>query len=181
MVPPFQTFGHCRRPYAARVGSIEDVVVVLGAQVLPGGRPSTALRRRVEHAVAVRGDRPLVVCGGVGRHGPAEAVVMAALAEQHGVSRGSIVLEDRSRTTREQAEAVAALAARHGWDRVLVVSDRYHVPRARFLFRAAGLPATGSGCGRAGGSLLRWWGAWVREAGAWVKALTGSVVRRRSG
>ena len=159
-------------PPVRSTASTPDAVVVLGAQVLPGGRPSTALRRRLEHGVVTfrsSGAPVLVVSGGVGAEPPSEATVMARMAEALGVSPRHIVAEDRSHSTLEQAEQVAAVARRRGWQRVLVVTDRYHLPRAVFLFRRAGLDVQGSGCGRAGGSLVRWWGGVLREAPAWVK------------
>lgn len=158
-----------------------DAVVVLGAEVLPESRPSTALRRRVEHGVATMrrtGAPILVVCGGVGRRPPAEAVVMAGIAEHLGVARDRIVLEDRSRSTLEQAEEVAALARAAAWHIVVVVTDRYHLPRAVHLFRRAGLAARGSGSGRSGGSLLRWWGGALREVPAWVKTAALEIAGR---
>jgi len=163
-----------------------EAIVVLGAQVLPGGRPSTALRRRVDHAVAVAaplGDVPLLMCGGEGGAPPAEAVVMRRVAVQAGIAPDRVILEDRSRSTLQQAEEAARLARRTGWRRVLIVTDRYHLPRAVFLFRRAGLDATGSGCGRGDGSLLRWWAGTAREVPAWIKTLLGAIAGRprRSG
>lgn len=38
------------------------------------------------------------------------------------------------RTTRGEAEGVQALVARNGWHRIMVISWRYHLPRARFIF-----------------------------------------------
>jgi uncharacterized SAM-binding protein YcdF (DUF218 family) len=160
-----------------------DAVAVLGAQVLPGGRPSTALRRRVEHGLAVlrsTGAPIIIMCGGVGAEPPAEACVMARIAEDLGVEPGRVVTEDQSRSTVEQAEQVAALAAANGWQRVVVVTDRYHLPRAGFLFRRAGLDAEGSGCGRGDGSLLRWWGGALREIPAWVKTAALATAGRPS-
>lgn len=158
-----------------------DAVVVLGAQVLPGGRPSTALLRRVMQGVAVLGSSGapvLVTCGGVGAAPPAEAAVMAEIAVRLGVDRSRILLEDRSRTTLEQAEQVAVMATEQGWREIVVVTDRYHVPRALFLFRRAGLQVRGSGSGRGGGSRLRWWGGTVREIPAWVKTVALAIAGR---
>jgi uncharacterized SAM-binding protein YcdF (DUF218 family) len=155
-----------------------DAIVVLGAQVLPGGRPSTALRRRVDHAVAVAsplGDVPFLMCGGVGAEPPAEAVVMRRIAVQSGIAPERVILEDRSRTTLQQAEEAARLVGAAGWRRVLVVTDRYHLPRAVFLFRRAGLDAAGSGCGRGDGSLVRWWAGAMREVPAWIKTLLVAI------
>jgi uncharacterized SAM-binding protein YcdF (DUF218 family) len=172
------------RPPFRRIPDAADAVAVLGAQVLAGGMPSTALRRRVAHGVALLARLPgavLVCCGGVGDAPPAEALVMASLAVRLGVPPGRLVIEDGSRSTMDQAEAVAEMVRREGWERVVVVTDRYHLPRARFLFRAAGVTVSGSGCGRGDGSLARWWGGVVREVPAWVKTLLTVSLRRAVG
>jgi len=62
--------------------------------VRPGGRPSGALRRRVDAAAAfgTRFAAPLFVpTGGVGRYGPSEASVMATLLKQRGVAGAQIL------------------------------------------------------------------------------------------
>ena len=169
----------------AETPTVVDAAVVLGAEVFGPGRPSAAVQRRVEHGVMVwrRLRIPfLVVSGGVGKAGISEASVMRDLAVDLGVPPDAIVLEDGSHSTLEQAVAVTRLARAGGWEALVVVSDRFHVPRARFLFRrmglsVAGAPVTGPGPG----SRRKWLGAWVREAAAWVKALgqwAGGILRR---
>lgn len=158
-------------------------IVVLGAQVMADGRPSTALRRRAEHGAAVwsdlGGSSRFIACGGMGDAPVSEARVIADIALASGVSPGSIVLEEHSSNTREQAMAVAELLG--GGARVVVVSDRYHLPRARFLMRRAGLDATSSGSGRAGGRRTRWWLGALREIPAFAKdALAAWVLPGRS-
>ena len=37
-------------------------------------------------------------------------------------------------STREEAEALAALAAQHGWKSVVIVTSNYHTRRARYIF-----------------------------------------------
>jgi len=165
--------------------TIIDAAVVLGAEVFGPGRPSAAVRRRVEHAVIVwraLGTPVLVASGGVGGGGVSEASVMRDLAIELGVPAGSVVTEEESHSTLEQAVAVTRLARARGWDALVVVSDRFHVPRARFLFRRMGLPVAGAPVtGPGAGSRRRWLAGWVREGGAWAKALgewTGGTLRR---
>lgn len=119
-----------------------DVLVVLGARVLPGGMPGGALRARVEHAAALyhAGVAPrLLLSGGVGEHGPSEARVARALAVGLGVPESACLLEEESHSTRDNARlSVRALRAA-GLTRAVVVSDPYHLLRARQLFRREGL------------------------------------------
>jgi uncharacterized SAM-binding protein YcdF (DUF218 family) len=119
-----------------------DAVVVLGARVLAGGVPSGALRARTEKAVELyqRGLAPrLVFSGGVGVHPPSEARVMLALATRLGVPAEACVLEEQSHSTEENARFASRLLRELGARRVVVVSDPYHLLRARQYFRLNGL------------------------------------------
>jgi uncharacterized SAM-binding protein YcdF (DUF218 family) len=163
-------------------GAGADAVVVLGAQVLGPRRPAPAVRRRVLHGVSVlveHGAPWLVLAGGVGEAGVSEASVMAALAGDLGVPGERLILEEASRSTLDQAAAVARMARERGWRRVIVVSDRYHLPRALFLFRRMGLEAVGSAArGRGEAPRWRWLGGWGREAAAWVKVAAQAATGR---
>ncbi|MGZ3456977.1 MAG: YdcF family protein [Archangium sp.] len=118
-----------------------DVVVVLGARVLPGGQPSSALRARLEKAVALyhQGLAPrLLFSGGVGVHPPSEARVMRDLAVRLGVPAEACLLEEQSHSTEQNASFSARLLRSLGARRVVVVSDPYHLLRARQYFRLHG-------------------------------------------
>ncbi|KFE68846.1 YdcF family protein [Hyalangium minutum] len=118
-----------------------DAVVVLGARVLQGGVPSGALQARVEKAVELyqRGVASrLVFSGGVGDHPPSEAQVMRSLAVQLGVPAEACTLEEQSHSTEQNARFSAELLRALGAQRVVVVSDPYHLLRARQYFRLQG-------------------------------------------
>ena len=131
-----------------------QAIVVLGARVIPGGVPGDSLRARTLHAVALyrRGLAPAILCtGGVGDFPPAEAQAAAALARQQGVPAAALFLESRSTSTWENALHAARICRAHGWRRVLLVSDPYHLFRARRDFERAGLsvhPSPAVGCER---------------------------------
>ena len=87
-------------------------MVIFGAAVRPDGRPSTALRLRVEaaarfgEALRARGQNPFYVpTGGVGRFGPSEAAVMSELLRSLGVCAGRIVTEETATNTISSARA----------------------------------------------------------------------------
>jgi uncharacterized SAM-binding protein YcdF (DUF218 family) len=118
-----------------------DVVVVLGARVLAGGVPSGALQARVEKAVELyqRGIASrLIFSGGVGDHPPSEAQVMRSLAVRLGVPAEACTLEEQSHSTEQNARYSAELLRSLGAQRVVVVSDPYHLLRARQYFRLQG-------------------------------------------
>jgi uncharacterized SAM-binding protein YcdF (DUF218 family) len=126
-----------------RTGPDADAIVVLGAPLAPDGALSSVLAERVAGGVALwlAGAAPtLVLTGGKGpgaRH--AEAPAMAAAARAAGVRADAIVVEERSRTTAENAREVAALLPAGA--RVWIVTQPFHGRRARRVFRRAGLDA----------------------------------------
>ncbi len=147
--------------------------VVLGAQVLSGGRPSGTLRARTRQAARLyaEGEAELLIpTGGVGEHPPSEAEVMSGILREAGVPERDILLEGEARNTRESARLVAAMAGERGIRSVVVVTDPLHCVRTVGAFRAEGLsvwasPVYGSPMWR-----KRWSrrGQFVREIGAVV-------------
>jgi uncharacterized SAM-binding protein YcdF (DUF218 family) len=112
-------------------------LVVLGARVEPGGVASPTLAARVAHAVEVaKAGKPAVfiVSGGVGVHGPAEAEVGLALAQQLGLAGVEMAREANSHTTHENAARTAQLLRHLHIRHVVLVSDPFHLLRARLEF-----------------------------------------------
>ena len=120
------------------------VAVVLGAQVLPGGRASRVLEARVRHAARLHAEGGVdlvIVTGGTGEHPPSEAEVMAGILRLEGVPEERVVLEDRALSTWDSAWLVAEIAGRRGVGAVRVVTDPLHCVRAVEAFAEAGLLA----------------------------------------
>lgn len=123
-------------------------IVVLGAMLGPGGVAGPALVRRTRHAAALHaaGVAPVVVVtGGPAGARPTEARVMRDVLIAEGVPGAAIVEEDRARNTLENAIFSIEILRDRGLARAVVVTDRYHLPRALMLFRLLGQEATGSG------------------------------------
>jgi len=125
-----------------------DVIIVLGAAVWTGERPSPSLNARVQHAITLyrQGIAPrLILCGGVGSHPPSEAEVMRRLAISAGVPADALVLEDRSHSTEESLINAKMLMDARGWRTAVIVSDPFHLYRAELMARELGMEAYGSG------------------------------------
>ncbi len=71
--------------------------------------------------------------------GDSEARRIAQDLERWGVEPSRIVVEEASRTTRENAVNSAGVIAREGWRTLLLVTSAAHMARARGCFRAVGL------------------------------------------
>lgn len=69
---------------------------------------------------------------------------MRTLAVAAGVPDAAILVETASSNTAENAFASARLLRQRGARRVVLVSHRLHLPRARLLFRLAGLKVVGA-------------------------------------
>jgi len=118
---------------------------VLGCRLFPGGRASERLRRRVAVGIALyrEGAAPLIVMSGGGAGPISEAAVMRDLARNAGIPETVLMLEPESGNTFENAANTARLLHEAGKRRVVLVSDRVHLPRAARLFRQAGLDVVG--------------------------------------
>ena len=119
------------RPYA----------IVLGNRVYEGGVPSLELAARLETALALyRGGRAAkLVVSGRASSTYDEPHAMAAWLAARGVSPADIVLDLGGHRTAATMGGSVALGVRSA----LVVSQAYHLPRALYLARRAGIDAFG--------------------------------------
>ena len=147
---------------------IFDVVIVLGAAVLEGGKPSKALKRRVFHAVnLIKQERAnyLLLTGGVGKYPPSEAGVMKDLAIAEGLPENIIFIEKYGISTFSSIMRCIKIIVEQKWSDVIVVSDTYHIIRAIFVLRCFKVKAVGSGAkgGRKENKLWKWYYYLFRE------------------
>jgi uncharacterized SAM-binding protein YcdF (DUF218 family) len=122
---------------------VTDYIVIFGAAVRADGTASGSLRRRCENAVRHGRSGPTgpfyLPSGGVGRHGPAEALVMRDILLEHGVEASRILLECEALDTLESVRlCTRLLRQRPEVGRVLVSTSSYHRLRCALLFRLAG-------------------------------------------
>jgi len=168
------------RPAVRTRHRVADAVVVLGARLTPEGRPTLSLRRRVELGIALHraGAAPLLLLTGGGERGRPEALAMAEAARAAGVPEAALLVEPRSANTFENAVESAALLRARGLRRVLLVSERYHLFRARLLFRQVGLEVVDAVSPPA--AWHQDWRMWLREGVALPRSLWRSARRQRS-
>jgi len=135
----------------------EAIVVLSGGMIPPDvGRPRALPAPdtfwRCLHAAELHrrlGGRPILVSGGKvdpTQAGPTLAELMRELLIAQGVAPADLILEERSRSTYENAVECQKLLDRRGLDAVLLVTEAYHMPRALACFRARGVDAIPSSC-----------------------------------
>ena len=124
-----------------------DAIVVLGAAQY-SGRPSPVLQARLDHALALyrRGLAPRVILTGGTAPGDrtSEAAVGRSYLRRAGVPATAMLMEAEGRTTRASLTAVAAVAGPLAIRRVILVSDPFHLLRARTIARRLGFEAVTS-------------------------------------
>jgi uncharacterized SAM-binding protein YcdF (DUF218 family) len=120
-----------------------DVIIVLGSGLRRDGRPGDALYRRSLRAAELynEGYAPNVICtGGQSAGYPrSEAAACQEILENNGVPTTAITLEDRSRSTEENARNSRAIMEAQGWEDAVLVSDSFHMLRGRWIFETQGL------------------------------------------
>ncbi len=87
----------------------------------------------------------LLISGGGGTvfgDGAAEAPIIAGFLKSLGMDPARIVVEDRSRTTHENAAFSRSLVEPKNGERWLLVTSAWHMPRAVGVFTQAGFPVT---------------------------------------
>lgn len=123
-----------------------DAIVVLGGGGYYGWmkNPNIRLDELESSRVAagarawLAGRAPVIILTGGGTGGVTEAERMAAAINHLGIPDSALWLEERSRSTRDNARFTAALAKPRGVHSVLLVTSGVHMPRAALLFREAG-------------------------------------------
>ncbi|HJW78961.1 MAG TPA: YdcF family protein [Beijerinckiaceae bacterium] len=137
----------------------DDGAEVAGIVVLGGAIEAEESLARAQLTVNEAGERVIALADLARRHPaarilfsggagalltdePPEAEVLSRFAETLGVARERLVLETRSRSTRENALFSQALAGALPGERWLLVTSGWHMPRAIGAFRQAGFPVT---------------------------------------
>ncbi|MBF7730918.1 YdcF family protein [Pseudomonas sp. N040] len=164
----------------AQLAERAQVIVVLGGgremadPAWGGEQPSLLSLERLRYAarLARASDLPLLTSGGLHFGAPpSEAALLAQVLQR---DYGLVVRwqEGRSRTTAENAREVARLLQAEGISRVVLVTQAWHMPRARRSFEQVGLQVLPAPFGYLGVPNGRPLGGWLPEARAfWQSSL----------
>lgn len=119
-----------------------DMAVVFGKTVNRDGHPSKRLEARLDETVRLfrRGLFPkILVSGGIGKEGFFEGSVMKAYLIDHGVSGDHIFLDNAGDNTYSTARNASHLMRERRMESALLISQFFHLPRARLAFRRFGI------------------------------------------
>jgi uncharacterized SAM-binding protein YcdF (DUF218 family) len=118
-----------------------DVILVMGAAEYRG-RPSTVLKRRLDHAVELYRQNlaPYVLATGGAGGDPVftEGGVSRSYLIDRGVPAESVIVEDEGGTTAYSLAAVVEILRSMGLHSCIVVSDGYHVYRVKRILQLQG-------------------------------------------
>lgn len=120
-----------------------DLAVVFGNALEDDGTPKPILAARLDVALQCyrAGECPRVfVSGSIDGPGLDEAGAMRTYLLARGVPDDRIVVDRAGDNTLATARNAVAYMREQGLSRVLLVSQYYHLPRARFAFEEAGAP-----------------------------------------
>lgn len=169
---------------ASAASQVADAAVVLGAPLTAAGGLTPVLEERVRAGVAAwaSGAAPLVCVTGGGPPGRVEADPMAARARELGVPAEAIRVERRARNTEENARFAAEVLLPEACRRVWVITQPFHLRRARRLFELAGFDARAwyirESLEYRHRAAIRWI---AREYAAWARSLGRRALSPRAG
>ena len=120
-----------------------DCIVVLGCQVRSDGTPSHMLEDRLKRGVALYelGASPkILMSGDHGTKGYDEVNTMKAYAIEAGIPTGDIFMDHAGFSTYETIYRAKEI---FGAEKIIVVTQQYHLYRAMYIAKAAGLEVYG--------------------------------------
>ncbi|MES2922753.1 MAG: YdcF family protein [Verrucomicrobiota bacterium] len=131
------------RDHAAK----SDCIIVLGAAV-HGTHPSPVFEERIRHGIALyrSGYAPTILfTGGIGEGGNhSESSIGRSVATRQGIPVSDILIEERSRTTRQNLSEAETVMRKHGLKSAILVSDPLHMKRAMIMANRLGIDAVSS-------------------------------------
>lgn len=135
---------------AARILSVEeaaeegaDCILVLGCGVRPDGTPSLMLTDRVETGIALYqagAAEKLLMSGDHGTEDYDEVNTMKNIAKENGVPSADIFMDHAGFSTYDSVYRTKEIFCAK---KVIIVSQKYHLPRALYIAEKLGLDAYG--------------------------------------
>ena len=156
-----------------------DVIVIMGAAEYRG-KPSPVLRARLDHGLDLFQQglaRRILTTGGAGGDPVfTEGVVGRNYLMNHGVPPEAIMLEGEGETTAHSTTVAAEIMRRSGLKSCILVSDGYHIYRAKKMLEFRGLQVFGSPRAIKQETGLQDWWLYFRQAVGFVLWTVGVTI-----
>jgi uncharacterized SAM-binding protein YcdF (DUF218 family) len=156
-----------------------DAILVLGAAEYRG-RPSPVLKARLEHALSLYKKKmaPIVITTGGAGGDPdyTEGGVGRSYLIEHDVPSDAIIVEPEGETTAHSIAAAGEIMESMGLTSCILVSDGYHIYRAKKMLESRGIKVYGSPRpSNPRGDLAEWWLYFRQAVGylLWTLGLSG--------
>jgi len=144
-----------------------DVIVILGAAAYRG-RPSPVLKARLDHGLELyrRGLAPRILTTGGSGGDPVytEGEVGRSYLVRQNVPSEAILVEPEGSSTAHSLAATSEIMRRMNLKSCILVSDGYHIFRAKRILEAQGFRVYGSPRPRAPRGALAEWRLYLRQA-----------------
>ncbi|XDD54270.1 YdcF family protein [Leptospira sp. WS4.C2] len=133
--------------YIISTGLVEEknldsnIALVLGNKVELNGLPSDRLKARLDRTAFLYQSnliQNIIVSGGMGKEGFDEARVMKEYLINQGIDSNHITPDDQGYTTEKSANNLKAILGSNFDESIIIISQYYHLPRAKFLVKKAG-------------------------------------------
>lgn len=118
-----------------------DVAVILGNKVNEDGSLSERLRQRLETGIKLYNDslvRYIVVSGGLGKEGFYEGDEMREYLLEHNIPDSIIIVDNEGNNTRLTVKNFVEINKKYRFEKVVVVSQYFHISRTKLLFKRYG-------------------------------------------
>lgn len=136
-----------------------DAIAVLGAAEY-AGKPSPVFQARLDHAAELYKEdfAPFIITTG-GTH-PGEKFSEGAVGKMYlakkGISAEKIIVDEKSLTTKENVGRIAEISRKKNFQKIIIVSDPFHMYRALMLSKKIGIEALPSPTRKSPISENRW-------------------------
>jgi uncharacterized SAM-binding protein YcdF (DUF218 family) len=144
-----------------------DVIIVLGAAEW-NGRPSPVLKSRLDHALSLyqKGFASHIITTGGAGGDPlhTEAEVSRLYLAGKGVPVEQVYVETKGESTAQSASASAEILRRNSWQSCILVSDGYHLFRAKKMMESHGFSCSGSPRPARDLGVIQTWWLYARQA-----------------
>lgn len=128
-----------------------DVILILGNKVELSGEPSARLQSRLDEGLRLYEEgiaSLIVVSGGIGKEGFDEAVVMKNYLVEKGVGAENIIEDSEGNNSYLTGKNLVKIAEEYNIKSVTLVSQYYHILRAKHVIKRFGFEQVYSSYGK---------------------------------